>query len=173
MSRQLLLLRHGKSDWGVDADDFNRPLKKRGKRGAQKLGVWLQQQNLLPDYIISSPAKRAFNTAKKIVKAMDLSKPQIHLDKRIYAATIADLKQVLADCPHKAQRILLIGHNPGLEEILLYLQGSPINIPDDGKVLATATLAVLNMPDNWRGLNKGSGKMVAIIRASALNHTHR
>ncbi len=167
MSRQLLLMRHGKSDWSVDVADFKRPLKKRGKRGAQTIGVWLQQQNLLPDYVISSPATRAFDTAKRVIKAMNLS-TQIYRDKRIYAADIKDLKQVIAECPHKAERILLIGHNPGLEELLLYLQDSPIAIPEDGKILTTAALAILNIPENWGNLSKGCGKIVSVIRASTL-----
>ena len=54
MPRELLLLRHGKSDWKVDVDDYHRPLKNRGKRGAQRIGVWLSQHGLIPDLILSS-----------------------------------------------------------------------------------------------------------------------
>ena len=64
MSRELMLLRHGKSDWTEQLDDFDRPLKDRGKRGAQRMGVWLIQQELLPDHVVSSPAERAIVTAQ-------------------------------------------------------------------------------------------------------------
>ena len=56
---ELLLLRHGKSDWSAGTDDLHRPLKNRGKRGAQRIGTWMWQQDLVPDHIISSPATRA------------------------------------------------------------------------------------------------------------------
>lgn len=59
MSKQLLIMRHAKSDWSVNTSDFKRPLKLRGKSAAQHMGIWLLQNNLLPDYILSSPAERA------------------------------------------------------------------------------------------------------------------
>ena len=99
MSRQLLVLRHGKSDWSVDVSDFERPLKKRGKKAAQRMGAWLQQQDLVPDYIMSSPAERALNTAEKLTKAMGLTANQVHYDSRLYVAELKDLQAVLADCP--------------------------------------------------------------------------
>jgi len=70
MSRELLLLRHGKSDWNSGVTDFRRPLKDRGKRGAQRMGTWLWQQDLRPDLILSSPAERALTTAHKCCKSM-------------------------------------------------------------------------------------------------------
>ena len=84
MSRELLLLRHGKSDWDTDTDDFNRPLKDRGKRGAQRIGVWLLKHKLIPDLVIASPAERALITAEKCCKAMGIPASNIEQDKRIY-----------------------------------------------------------------------------------------
>ena len=103
MNRELLLLRHGKSDWDTDADDFYRPLKDRGKRGAQRMGVWLSQQDLLPDHVVSSPAERAIVTAEKACKAMGLGAQGIQRDNRIYEAEVGDLLRVLADCPAEAR----------------------------------------------------------------------
>jgi phosphohistidine phosphatase len=168
MSKQLLILRHGKSDWGVDVCDFNRPLKKRGKRAAQRIGLWLQQQSQVPDYIVSSPAKRARDTAKKICQAIGLKGQQVHDDSRLYAAQLRGLLSVLADSPVNARQVLLVGHNPGLEELLEYLHEGSIQIPDDGKLLATATLATLRMPDNWDSLPIGCAKVVSIIRPNEL-----
>ena len=95
MSRELLILRHGKSDWDVDVDDYHRPLLERGKRGAQQMGVWLLQQNLLPDHVVSSPAERAIATAEKAVKAMGLGASVITRDERIYAAGLGSLMDVV------------------------------------------------------------------------------
>jgi len=82
--RQLLILRHGKSDWAVDVDDFYRPLKKRGVESAQKIGHWLSGQSLFPDIIISSPARRALATANEVADIVGIS--EIVQDERIYEA---------------------------------------------------------------------------------------
>lgn len=168
MTRELLLLRHGKSDWSVDTDDFHRPLKDRGKRGAQHIGVWLQQQALTPDLIISSPAERALVTAQKCGKVMGIGAKHIQKDKRIYMADTSELLDVLADCPPKANRIMLVGHNPGFEELLSFLAHEPIDIPDDGKLMPTSTIARLVMPDNWHHLKQGAASLLLLVRAKAL-----
>jgi phosphohistidine phosphatase len=168
MSRELMLLRHGKSDWSLQLDDFDRPLKDRGKRGAQRMGVWLQQQELVPDLVLSSPAERAIVTAQKAVKAMGCDARRIVQDRRIYAARVEDLLQVLAEQPPEAQRVMLVGHNPGLEYLTEFLADKPIPLPSDGKLLPTATLAIVELPESWQALKAGVGQLVSITRASSL-----
>ncbi|MFK5949786.1 MAG: histidine phosphatase family protein [Methylococcales bacterium] len=169
MSRQLLLLRHAKSDWSIDNSDFDRPLKNRGKRAAQRMGAWMRQQLLIPDYIISSPAERARTTAEKLCKAMGLTTRQIHFDNRLYASSSKDLKAVLSTCPKDAKKVLLIGHNPGLEELLQQLHKGRLTRPDDDKLLPTATLAVIDMPNNWHNLSNHCAKVISITRPSSLD----
>ncbi|MCK5477746.1 MAG: histidine phosphatase family protein [Methylococcales bacterium] len=168
MTRQLLILRHGKSDWGIDVNDFDRPLKKRGKKAAESMGSWLLLKNLVPDYIISSPAERASNTAEELCKAMELTDQRIQYDSRIYEAYTNDLIAVLADCPANAERILLVGHNPGLEQLLIYLHKGNLEVPDDGKILPTATLAILTINENWQSLSKNCAKALSITRPTSL-----
>ncbi|MGD2138082.1 MAG: histidine phosphatase family protein [Gammaproteobacteria bacterium] len=168
MRRELLILRHGKSDWSVDVDDFHRPLKNRGKRGARRMGAWLLQQQLLPDHIVSSPAERALATAGKVCKATGMKPGDIHQDRRVYAAGLDQLLEVLASCPEKAHRVLLVGHNPGLEELLEYLTDGEAPVPDDGKMLPTAALARLYMPGDWHGLAAGCARLESVIRPGAL-----
>jgi phosphohistidine phosphatase len=168
MTRELLLLRHGKSDWDTGVDDFHRPLKDRGKRGAQRIGVWLAQQNILPDLIVASPAERALVTAQKTCKAMGNSDEGIQRDKRIYAAAIDELLAVLADCPQDAGRVMLVGHNPGLEELLVWLASETVPEPEDGKRLPTATLARLQMPADWRALVAGCARLESVTRSGTL-----
>ena len=103
MTRELLLLRHGKSDWSTGVDDFDRPLIDRGKRSAQRVGAWLAQQDMVPDIIVTSPAERALLTAQKACKAMGYGDQGIYMDKRIYAADLDALLEVLADCPADAR----------------------------------------------------------------------
>lgn len=167
-SRELLILRHGKSDWKTGAADFDRPLKDRGKRAAQRIGVWLWQQELRPDRVSSSPAERAITTAHKCCKSMDVPVSTIVEDPRIYEADLASLLRVLEDVPVEASRVMLVGHNPGLEELLLYLAGSSVTVAEDGKLLPTATLAHLDMPASWSGLQAGCARLQRILRPREL-----
>jgi len=164
MSRTLILLRHGKSDWNTDDDDFNRPLKKRGINASVVAGKWLSRHKLAPDYVITSPANRAWQTAETACEAMGIEKKSIYKRKHIYLATTEELLFVLADCPKQAKRVLLVGHNPGLEELLYFLVNGNLTIPEDGKIMPTATFAILQLPDSWEKLNRGSAALEFLIR---------
>jgi len=165
MPRELLLLRHAKSDWesGVLAD-VDRPLAKRGKSDAPRVGAWLYREGLVPDHVVSSPAERARQTATKVCKRLDFKKKRIVWENAIYEAGVSELLGVLACCPEQAGIVLLIGHNPGLEELIRYLAGDDLEIPDDGKLLPTAAVARLEMPHDWSRLEPGSAHLVAITR---------
>jgi phosphohistidine phosphatase len=167
MSRELVLLRHGKSNWDTDTSDFERPLKRRGKKAAFCAGKWLLKQKLVPDLVISSPAARAIRTARVACKTMGLKRSRILTEYHVYLAHAEDLIDVLRDCPEQA-RIMLVGHNPGLEDLMLYLIGGNVVMPDDGKLLPTATIAVLEMPDSWRNLSKGCAQLLSLTRPSEM-----
>lgn len=165
MPRELLLLRHAKSDWDSGAaSDFERPLAKRGKNDAPKVGSWLYREGLVPDHVVSSPAERARQTAIKVCKRLDFKKKRIAWDAEIYEAGVPALLDVLARCPGEAATVLLVGHNPGLEELLLHLAGEEVERPADGKLLPTATVARLEMPDDWSRLDPGSAHLISITR---------
>lgn len=167
MCRELLLLRHGKSDWSIETEDFNRPLNQRGNKAALSMGEWMLRQNLMPDWVVSSPAVRASKTTEKVCEALGFNSGKIALDARIYQADVDDLKTVLADCPKSARRVLLVGHNPELEALLNYLV-KEIVMPKDGKLMATATLARLRMPEDWHELDKYCAKLLFMMRAKAI-----
>ena len=167
MSRELWLLRHGKSDREVEMIDFDRPLKKRGKKAAERVGRWMKQQTYIPDVIISSPAKRAFDTATLAYRAIGGDERYIRQDKRLYFQGIGVLKIVLAECASECQKVLLVGHNPDFEALLIYLVGIN-NMPNEDKLFPTATLARLAMPDNWHKLDKGCAKLLSITYAKTL-----
>jgi phosphohistidine phosphatase len=165
MPRELLLLRHAKSDWDAGTlSDFDRPLAKRGKGDAPKVGAWLYREGLVPDHVVSSPAVRARQTATKICKRLDFKKKRIIWERAIYEADVPALLAVLARCPATAATVLLIGHNPGLEELVRHLAGEDLELPDDGKLLPTATVARLEMPGDWQELKRGNGHLVSITR---------
>jgi phosphohistidine phosphatase len=165
MSRELLVLRHAKSDWDWDAsDDFRRPLAKRGKKDAPRVGEWLYREGLVPDFVVSSPAERAKQTAIKVCKSLDFKKKQIVWDDAIYEGAVPGLLQVLARCPTEATTVLLVGHNPGLEDLVRFLAGDEVQTPSDGKLLPTAALARLEMPDDWQALEGGCAQVVSVTR---------
>ena len=168
--RDLLVLRHGKSDWPPGVPDKERPLKKRGKKNATRMGLWLVEQDLLPDVILSSPAKRALATAKKVCDAIGYPYSRIDRHSAVYLADVEDLMNVLHGLPDNARRVLLVGHNPGLEHLLIHLCRH-IEVPDDGKLLPTCTLAWLQTTRPWSTLSADDARLLSIIRPKSLSAT--
>jgi len=169
MSRHLILLRHAKSAWDTGAtSDFDRPLAGRGERDAPKMGKWLKKQGLVPDAVVSSPALRAKQTSEAACQKMGIKPKEITWDNRIYAATASELLKVVKEYRKKTKTLMLVGHNPGLEDLLLHLAGDRLQVPPDGKLLPTAAVAYLELPDNWQGLAEGAGKLVSITRVKDL-----
>lgn len=164
--RELWLLRHGKSDREVLCPDFDRPLKPRGRRSAQRLGDWLQTWQLRPDLIVTSPARRALDTAQLIHSTLGL-KQQLTQDHRLYLSGLDEIKAVLAECPATAGRIMLVGHNPDFEELLAELVDAE-QLPDVEKIMPTAALARLEMPDDWHQLSAGCARLIEMIYAKTL-----
>lgn len=165
MAHELLLLRHAKSDWSVDMDDFSRPLKKRGRRAAKQVGRWLTTQHLIPDTILSSPATRALETAQRVCRQLHIDESSIICDRRIYEADAQTLLAILKNLRHE-RRVLLVGHNPGLEELLLSLIPHSIPLSPNGKCLPTAALAQLAFESEWAEL--ANAKLVTLIRPDSL-----
>ncbi len=168
MRHRLLILRHGKSSWNQGLPDFERPLKQRGKRNAQQVGVWLSQQQLIPERILSSSAERARNTAEKCIKCMGLSSKQVEQDPTLYLADSDHLLYRLQQCDEGVGTLLLVGHNPGLETLLRRLPATSPTTPSDGKLLPTATLAHLEFDTPWRQLQPGGATLRQLVRGRSL-----
>jgi len=169
MSRELLILRHAKSAWDTDAPtDFERPLAKRGRKAAPRVGRWLLVQGLIPDYVVSSPAERAKQTVMAVCDQMQVSHEKLNWDQRIYGGGTASLVDVLRESPDYAGRVLIAGHNPGLEMLLQYLCGPGVPFPRDGKLMPTAAVAHLQIPSDWENLARGEAKLLSLTRARSL-----
>jgi phosphohistidine phosphatase len=128
----------------------------------------MKHQDLIPDVVISSPANRAISTAAIVCKALGIHDNEIGQDKRLYQESLDHIKSVLAASPIAAKKILLVGHNPELEDLLIYLAGAA-NMPDVDKLLPTAALARLVMPDDWVKLSAGCARLLAITHAKSLS----
>ncbi|MFC1589378.1 histidine phosphatase family protein [Pseudomonadota bacterium] len=161
-NRQLLIMRHGKSDWEMDIDDMQRPLKKRGEEEASNVGHWLDDQGLQPDMIISSPARRALATSQQVADIVGIT--GIEQDERIYDNTVSQLLAVLADIPAEVKRPMIVGHNPGFEGLLLHLAEVDAKFYKDGSLFTTGTVAVLNMPDDWQQLDRHCAELLDFAR---------
>jgi phosphohistidine phosphatase len=169
-TRTLLLLRHGKSDWDAGAaDDFSRPLAKRGIRNSKRIGQWLAGHDLHPDTIVASPAARTLRTATLVCDALGIPPERIVQDERVYHAGHATLLDVLTQLPADTGTALLVGHNPGLEDLLARLLGDTVPQPEDDKLMPTAALARLAVDTDWQRLAQARPHLVELVRARSLD----
>src|SRR2546421_2803791 len=119
--KTLLLLRHAKSSWADPGQpDFERPLNERGRASAPVMGRFLARRMLKPDVVVCSPAERARETAALALEAAELS-PPMRYDTRIYEAGAARLVEVVREIAEPAASAMLVGHNPGMEELITLL----------------------------------------------------
>jgi phosphohistidine phosphatase len=144
--KTLLVLRHAKSSWNDPArDDHERPLNKRGRRDGPRMGKLVREFELIPDIVITSDAVRARLTAEAVAEEARYT-GEILLDRRLYLAGPADILSLLRAVRENAQTVMIVGHNPGLEELVEQLTGERRDLP-------TAALAQIVLPiDQWRDL---------------------
>src|SRR5215831_11758340 len=121
--RTLVLFRHAKSAW-PDVADHDRPLARRGIRAAPVMGRWLRETGLLPDQVLCSTARRARETWQ-FAQAGLAATPPVTFDDRIYQAAAADLLGLIREVPPATGTLLLIGHNPAIEDLALLLAAGP------------------------------------------------
>lgn len=117
---------------------------------------------LLPDCVLSSPALRARETAAAVMGELGLQENTIQFDQSLYLATRERLLGILAACRPQLKCVLLVGHNPGLEEFLEFLCASSLPRTDNGKLLTTAALARVRLQQTWESLAKGSGTLMSL-----------
>ncbi len=169
MSRELLLLRHAKSSWESNVrGDFERPLAPRGLKDAVRLATWMQSQSITPDFIVSSPAARAKQTVQQICTQPAPPVERICWEEQLYLADLATLFGVLADIPDTARRPMLVGHNPGMDELLVYLCGDGLPHTASGKLMTTAALARIELPVDWSRLAACCGRLIDLVRPKDL-----
>ena len=145
--KTLLILRHAKSSWKHPGlADYDRPLNGRGKRDAPRLGAYLREQGLIPDRILTSSAKRARKTATKVAKAAGYTGKVKKLD-GFYETVPGVYFDTLQRVANKHQRVMVVGHNPTLEQLVYALTGERVLMP-------TAALAHIELPiPHWDALN--------------------
>lgn len=139
--RRLVLLRHAKSAWPEGKADAERPLAGRGRRDAPAAGRWLRDHVADIDLVVCSPAVRARQTWDLVSAELD-ALLRVRYDERLYGACAEDLLAVTRELPQRAPTVLLVGHNPGLEDLVELLTGAV-------RPLRTSAVVVLTCPGNW------------------------
>ena len=128
MSKLLYLVRHAKSSWSDRSlSDRDRPLNKRGRRSAPDMGRRLAAQDHLPELIISSPARRAFSTARKIARELGYDRSEIMKDESLYFSGTGAMLDLLESLDDSYQRVMIVGHNPAMTSLMNILSGSSID----------------------------------------------
>jgi phosphohistidine phosphatase len=161
--KSLLLMRHAKSSWkDPKLTDHERPLNKRGKKDAPRMGQLLNERKLVPQLIVSSTARRARQTAEAVAEASGFEGNINFLD-HLYMAEAEEFIQTLKEVPDEYDRVLIIGHNPGLETLLQVLSGKIEALP-------TAVIAYIKLPiEQWGALSpQTTGQVVEIWRPREL-----
>ena len=155
----LLLLRHAKSSWkDKGLKDFDRPLNERGKRDAKAIGTLIRKEEIVPDLVLSSPAVRARETTA-IVLATAKPATELRYDERIYEADALRLLEVISQIEENFNSVLIVGHNPGMEELLELLTGC-------SEHMSTATLAQIYLKgvDKWSKVSRGKATLELIVK---------
>jgi phosphohistidine phosphatase len=175
-TRRLILLRHAKSDW-PDVPDQHRPLAKRGRRDAPRIGRWLHEHGYQPDVAVVSAAARTRQTWDLVAPELGGS-PAVRFEPRAYAASALTLLYLAQELPERYRTALLIAHNPGLSELATSLAapaaaGTPILTPAGNGLrpvisMPTAAVAVFEFAGDWPTLTPGHARLISLTTPADL-----
>ncbi|MBV8859979.1 MAG: histidine phosphatase family protein [Acidobacteria bacterium] len=158
--KTLYLLRHAKSSWKEPGlQDFDRPLNGRGRESVPLVGRFIRKKKLRVDLMISSPAARARQTAALVKESAGLT-AELLFDERIYEADAVTLLEVVTQAAESADSLMLVGHNPGMEELLTLLTG-------EGRAMPTAALACVALEVEKWGKAR-AGRLEWLVRPKEL-----
>jgi phosphohistidine phosphatase len=158
----LYLLRHAKSSWkDPGLDDHDRPLNKRARQAAKIMATYLRRSEIRPDLVICSTATRAKQTLDPIVKAVN--PPKIILERKIYGGTQHELWEQLWHLPKSAKSVVLIGHNPALQNLALELAQTGKPLPFTGGIFPTGAMASFRFRGPWKALEPHGAELISFI----------
>jgi len=169
--RRLMLLRHAKSDWSTPGQrDIDRTLSARGREAAAVMGRYMAQHALVPDHVLVSSARRTRETWELLAPAFD-RQPAFAYEPRLYEASPARLLELFRAADPAVHALLVIGHNPGLQEVVTALAATG-DIDARQQMIEkfpTAALAILDFPtDDWRDLKPNTGRLDRFVIPRAL-----
>lgn len=166
---RLILLRHAKSDWDSGArSDFDRPLAERGRRDAPRMGRWLKESGFIPELILCSPALRTRETLAAVNDHLQVAEQNIVYEDAIYGASLGALRGLVEKRGKPGGALMLIGHNPGISELLGFLCATSPGSTAAGKIMTTATAAVLEFETPGLMAAAGAGELLSLMRPREL-----
>lgn len=154
--KTIYLLRHAKAEAHSPEGDAGRHLTKRGRKAAQAMATFLAGLKPVPELVLCSPSVRTRETLERILPAFR-PEPRIAYEDELYLAEPAALLRRLREVPETAQSVLLVGHNPGLQELAVRLAANPGRMAEE---FPTAALAVLRIEGQWTGLRWRGAKLL-------------
>lgn len=170
--KRLAIMRHAKSDWGdSQVGDFDRPLNDRGWKTARRMGKELNHRSIRFDLVIASPAARVRETIDGLTEKLKLN-AEIRFEPRMYAASEQTLLEIVRSLPEAAHSPLLVGHNPGLQQLIVELtHGDRHSLRGRvGEKFPTGAFAQLEFPAHrWGEVAAGSGDIGELIIAKELD----
>lgn len=170
--KKLSLLRHAKSGEDVSGKpDFDRPLNERGHKAAIRMGRWMAEEGIRFDRILASPAVRIRETLAGVAKGYG-APLDAEFDRNLYLASPADLMDRLHDMDDRVTHLLLVGHSPGIEELLLSLTSAEDDLLHEEVSLRYPTAAYARLRfsvANWADVRKGEGMLVQFMRPRDLD----
>lgn len=166
MPVELLVMRHAKSAWNTDApDDFSRPLAPRGHRAAPRMAEWLDADGLEPDRIVTSAAVRARDTAQYVADHFSIDDDRVERVDWLYGAGATAWIGLLRE--QTAERVLICGHNPGLDDLVERLTADPMELTSTGKLMTTAAIAHIRV-EAWSTIGEKPGQLLQLVRPREL-----
>lgn len=168
--KQLLLMRHGKAKRG-EIIDFERPLMKRGKRDVSRVGIWLRRKTIIPDLVLCSPSQRTFETWNVLQRQLS-SVAEPRLLKSLYGAGSEELLSCIRAVSAEVHTLMVIGHNPGLQELVYRLAGPGSTLRVAKAIAAkfpTAAVAIFEAEIHaWRELGESTARIVRIVHPAEI-----
>lgn len=168
MNLYLYIMRHAKSDWsGPQISDFERPINKRGTRNAMRIGEWMNENNHIPQKIISSPALRAKETIELVTEQISkFNLEDLTYEDELYLAGFTQLIEFINTYKDKVQSLMLVGHNPGIENLVNYLCDKS---GDKETIVTTANLFIFKFSSDSFNTAVDTIELVEAIKPRELN----
>ena len=165
--KHLFLLRHAKSSWDDPGlDDHNRPLAPRGRRASALIAEHLREARIGPVLVLCSSARRTRETLERVLPVLD--PVEVRIEPELYGASSEDLLLRLRRVPHEVEAVMMVGHQPAIQELALHLAGEGSQLERMRAKFPTAALATLTFAGGWSELGHRSAELTAYVKPKQL-----
>jgi phosphohistidine phosphatase len=165
--KRLFLLRHAKSSWeDTSLDDHDRPLAPRGRRAAALIAEHVRRNRIGPALVLCSSAKRTRETLERVRSALGAA--EVLVERELYGASSEDLLQRLREVPDEVESVMLVGHQPAIQELALRLAAEGSELEQMRAKFPTAALATLSFAGGWSELGREGAELVAYVKPKQL-----